>query len=344
MLTSKHPHIKTPSFSNISSLASLLSVSESALFKIASNIEKLHKPGKLLCKKNGEPRPTHDAKEPLKTIHEHIKNRILKQVIYPQYMVGGIADPINPRNCITNANIHLRKKILIAEDIKDFFPSSNTKIVYDIWKYCFKCSPEIADILTKLTTYNKSLPQGWKTSGYIANLTFWDKEPVLVELFEKYGYSYSRFIDDITVSSKHIISEKQKSFIISNIYGMLYSKGYKPKRSKHEILSSRNTMCITGLVVNGKKPTITKKERNKVRSLVFQLEQQSKKNNVQYCKNWKSVSGMVGRICSLHKAEGGKLRERLQVIKPPKHLLNKTNKRKKCHTRNPHLRTKNTAT
>lgn len=313
-----YPIINMPPIARMSALASLLSVDKSKLFEIANSIESYYKPGKLMIKKNGDLRKTHDAKGPLKRIHENIKNRILKKVIYPTYILGGIADPINPRTYKTHAVIHSNKKIIITEDIKDFFPSTDTKTVHNIWQYCFHFAPKIASMLTRLTIYKNMLPQGWKTSSYLANLVFFDKEPQLVLRLEKRGYSYSRYMDDITVSSKHLISNHEKKFIISEAYGMLFSKGYQPKRNKHEILTPRSAMKVTGLIVNRKNPTIPKKERHNIQIMVYQLEKRftNEKKTLQYDKDWKSLSGKVGRVSSFHFHEGKKLRERMKKIKP----------------------------
>lgn len=318
MGASKKPVIKISPIANVKSLASILSMSEQELLEIAANVDQLWKPGKLLKKKTGEPRPTSDAREPLKTVHEHIKNRILKQVDYPLYMQGGIADPKSPRSCTSHAKIHANKRILIAEDVKDFFPSSDCSVVYGIWQYLFNFSPDIAQLLTTLTTHNGCLPQGWKTSGYLANLVFWDREPDLVIHLEQQGYSYSRFMDDVTVSSRYRMSQKHKTDVISNIYGMLFGNGFTPKRSKHEIVAANAPMRVTNLGVNGKQPTVPKKERQKVRAMVYQLElrAQNEIGGDLYLKEWRKVSGKVGRISSMHKIEGGDLRRRLRSIKP----------------------------
>jgi len=295
----------------IKSLASKLSITEEELINISNSIDKLWKPGKLLYKKNGDPRPTINAKPQLKQLHEKIKNRLLKQVDYPTYLLGGIADSASPRDYKRHAAIHSGKQILISEDIKDFFPNTSYDIVYNIWKYIFQCTPEVAEILTKITILNGELPQGWKTSGYLANLALWDREPDLVEQLTKRGFTYSRFMDDITVSCKSKITKKQMSYIISMIYGMLFSKGYTPKRSKHQIATSINRMEVTGLTVNSKKPTLPNK--NKIRSAVHLCETKAKydRTSNNYKTLWRQTSGKVGT----HPNKGKKLRERLTAIK-----------------------------
>lgn len=124
------PVITVKPVGNISALAFILSTTEVELTTIVSNIALHHKPGKSFPKKNSkEIRRTHDAKPKLKRIHEHIKNRLLKQVDYPSYMMGGIADIELPRSCYEHAKIHLNKKILITEDIANFFPSASHEVI-----------------------------------------------------------------------------------------------------------------------------------------------------------------------------------------------------------------------
>lgn len=319
MSRNRHPVTNISPIAKVSSLASLLSTNESDLLYIARNIDQFHRPGRELKKRNGEPRQTHDAKQSLKTIHDMINKRILRKVDYPYYIQGGIAaDTGQPRGCRANAIIHSGKKLIITEDIKDFFPCISEEIVKKIWQYCFRFSPKIASILTCLTTYNNQLPQGWKTSSYLANLVFWDTEPDLVSSLEQQGYSYSRYMDDITVSSGRYINNNQKTYVISRVYGMLFSKGFAPKRSKHEILGQSQPMTVTGLIVNGKNPTVSKRKRREVRTGIFQLEKLLRENrsDADCCKRWEQLSGLVGYISTCHPEEGKKLRARLREIKP----------------------------
>jgi hypothetical protein len=312
----KKVYSKTSPIAKIESLASILSVSPQELIDISNSIDTLWKPGKKLLKKSGEPRPTVDAKPRLKRLHEKIKNRLLKQVYFPPYLLGGIADTMTRRDYKQHATIHAGKNILISEDIKDFFPNSSYEVVYGIWKFVFRCTPEVAKLLTDITTLNGSLPQGWKTSGYLANLAFWDLEPELVAKLTKRGFVYSRFMDDITASCKYSINNKQKTFIVDSIYGMLFKKGYGPKRSKHQIVSRNNRMEVTGLTVNSRRPTLPNKHA--IRAAVHKCERMAKhtRSSYEYKKLWNSVSGKVGTLTRFHPLNGKQLRERLRAVKP----------------------------
>lgn len=225
---------------------------------------------------------------------------------------------MTPRDYKRHATIHSGKNILISEDVKDFFPSSSIIVVNGIWKYLFRCTPEVAELLTNITTLNGSLPQGWKTSGYLANLVFWDIEPEFVRRLMMRGFTYSRFMDDITVSCKARINNTSKTFVINVIYRMLFSKGYSPKRSKHQIISNGKRMEVTGLTVNGKSPSLSKKEQNNIRAAVHGCECHAKgdRTSAMYKKLWNRASGRVGTLTRFHVEKGAELRRRLRTVKP----------------------------
>lgn len=318
MYQDRSAYSKIRPIGRIDALASILSISVEELRAISSSVESFWIPGKTLLKKSGEPRATSNAERPLKELHEKIKNRLLKQVSYPYYLLGGISDSMMPRDYKRHAAIHSGKTILISEDIKDFFPSTKIDIVHSIWQRLFHFSPDIASILTSLTTYNDCLPQGWKTSGHLANLAFWDLEPDLVEKLEKRDLVYSRFMDDITVSSRRRISNSEKSFIVSEVYRMLSLRGYSPKRTKHQIAPNNNRMEVTGLNVNKNKPSMPKSKRKVIRARVHRCENHYTHDCISesYRKLWESTSGNISTLTRFHEDEGKKLRERLQQIKP----------------------------
>jgi len=124
---------KVGSIAHIEALASVLSTTTAELLDLSENIPSLWKPGKILRKKDGNPRHTHDARKPLKVIHERIKKQLLKQVEYPHYILGGISDKQTPRDYFSHAALHTKKKILISEDIRDLesLPKAEDKIAFD---------------------------------------------------------------------------------------------------------------------------------------------------------------------------------------------------------------------
>ncbi|MDE1464830.1 reverse transcriptase family protein [Spartinivicinus poritis] len=308
------PQYTKKPIAKISSLCKLLNITHQGLLKLSSNSDKFFFITKTIDKPDGEKRITFDVKENLKAIHRLIKSRIFSNILYPQYLQGSIKG----RYYIGNCQIHTGQRLVISEDIKNFFPSINSDVIYRMWLKLFGFSPEVASILTELVTFQGSLPQGAITSSYIANLVLWEQEPILVKKLSHKGIKYSRYIDDITISSEQFLSKNEITNIISEVIQMIFSIGGKPNRKKHCIMPSHGPQSVHNLNVNSDYPTLPKKERKKLRAQVYKLERFAEFaiGGEQYEKEYKSLFGKISRMAQLHPVEGGKLKERLNAIKP----------------------------
>lgn len=267
-------------------------------------------------KKDGSPRMTYDAYPALKRVQHKIVQKILHKVRFPRYLHGGIKDAEFPRDHVSNAALHTGAAILILDDIADFYPSLNRKLVFTVWLRFFGFSPEVAELLTKLTTRKGSIPQGAKTSSYLANLAFWDREAQLVEELKAMGLTYSRFVDDVTYSSRRRIPDSAVGEARAKVYRMLTSKGCRPKRSKSQVSRKGRKLEVTGLITAGRSPAISKDERKRIRSAVHSLEKAVDKEGMtpENRKAWDSVKGRVGRLVRLKHAEGKQLSQRLGAL------------------------------
>ncbi len=246
LIMEKLKYLNKPIYS-IKSLTLLLGINKAQLLQIAKNSNKYFQLVKQI-KKDGSERDCHNIREPLKSIHKKIKGKIISNVYYPLYIQGSIKG----RSNLTNAKLHERSAVIVQLDIKNFFPSIKTKYIYDLWKYFFNFSDEVSNLLTNLITFKGSFIQGSTLSSDIANLIFWDKEHYLVEKFKDNGLVYSRYIDDINISSKNKISDILKTDVIQQVHSMAKSKELKLKNNKTKILNKNNQLLVTGLVVNDK--------------------------------------------------------------------------------------------
>lgn len=270
----------------------------------------LHK----IPKKDGSFRDTHDAKLRLKTVHEKIVKRFLRDIQYPEYLQGGV----KKRDCISNAKHHIQANTIISEDITNFFPSISKKIIYEVWVKFFHFSHEVAECLSELVTYNGFLVQGCKASGYLCNLILWDREYQLVQKLKAKGLTYTRYVDDVNVSANHDISNQEKSEIISSIISLFNSVGAKPNRKKHKIMNKGSSQIINKMNVTAKRPTINKSERNNIRAAVHECELKfdKSKNLLEYKELFESTLGRVMYMKRLHPQEADKLLKRLELVKP----------------------------
>ena len=289
------------------------------MLNVSKNANELYRPAKEKLKSDGTVRQTYDALPLLKNIQRRIKFNILDRVRFPTYLTGSIKG----RDYKTNAELHQGAKIVITEDIGSFFPSTTDEHVFDIWRRFFGFSHEVAECLRALTSRHGVLPQGATTSPQLANLVFWRNEPQLHDRLYAEGIIYSRFVDDVAASSRTLITPDKKREIIAAIYGLMLHEGYKPKRQKHELKTSRERMAVTTLTTN-QKPGIAQTERARIRAAVHHLEKSALigQSDIGQSKEFRSVLGKVNNLSRFHSGEAKLLKVRLTRLLTLSHGMN----------------------
>lgn len=312
-----YPHQRIQS---IASLSAALRVPESELVELATTASSQYRPAKPITKADGSVRQPWDALPRLKRAQQQIQAKLLRRVEYPYYLTGSLPGR-SPR---ANASLHKTPAIVISEDIARFFPTTRAELVYGVWAGLFGFSEEVAGILTALTTKDGFLPEGASTSSYLANLVFWDCEPRVVEQLAQLDATYSRYVDDVTVSSSKALTPAEIGRCMAIVYGMFGSQGYKAKRKKHEIVRANAPMRVTKLVVN-KRPALPKADRKAVRAAVYKLEEivnsyQPLPDGIQTLLN--STSGRVSRLGQFHPAQAAPLKARIAMVRERLAYLN----------------------
>lgn len=315
------PEYKFKSIGSVNALARLLRLPLSRVQYLANNASDFYRVAKIEQKKSGGQRVTYDAYTNLKSIHRTLQHQIFKKVIYPQYIQGSISG----RSYITNVRNHTKSKIVICEDISNFFPTIKADQVEKMFMRLFRFPQDVAQTLTSLMTLNGTVPQGGVCSSYIANLVMWEKESVLALRFMKSKLTYTRYVDDITVSSKSYMTKREISDVIASIYGMLRHYGVEPNKSKHEVLGNGTHQTVHRVGVNGNRPSFGKEEKKTVRSAVHNLSTLFTDDHCtyeDYLRVFSSVSSQVGKLQQLNEFQGKKYREVLNAIKPSIKRLN----------------------
>lgn len=310
------PIYNGPSIDNSVTLANILKCSQSLLERLSIssdlNYSTWREP-----KKNGGFRVIDAPKDELKQVQRAILVDVLRKVHFPSYLQGSIQG----RDYITDATLHMRKKVLIGEDIKDFFPSVKSDVVLNIWRDFFGFSQWVSTTLTGLTTFRGYLPQGAPTSSYIANLVLWDIEPELQLKLYELGFTYSRYVDDISISCSHAASNGELKFVQDEVRSTLSIKGLALNLEKQTISESSGQMSVHNVIVNKGQPTKRKKERGKIRAAVRECEilaQEIGRSSREYQKIYSRAYGRVSEMSRypLHRNAARKLFNRLEVVKP----------------------------
>lgn len=309
-LTLLKPSYSKEPIRSVRSLCAMLRLGESELRALAADASSLYRTVK---PKPGSKRETFDALPRLKAVHRRIKTQILERVVFPEYLTGSLKG----RDYKANAAIHAGQRVLVCEDVKGFFPSVSAAQVNDVWVGFFGFSGEVGQLLTQLTTKDGALPQGAIPSSFIANLVLWRVEPLVQAKLAAKNITYSRYVDDISMSSPNYLSRAAKTGAIGMVYGMLRSAGLTAGRAKHEIFDGSTPMIVTKLVVNGARPALSKEKRSAVRAAVFQLQQEvsSDQGSADALAAINKLAQRVGQLGRFHPRLGTRYKAQLQAAR-----------------------------
>lgn len=186
---------------------------------------------------------------------------------------------VRERTIMTNALMHLNQKNVLNIDLCDFFDSFNFGRVrgFFIKNRDFKLCPEIATVIAQIACYENKLPQGSPCSPVITNLITHALDIRLASLARKHSCTYSRYADDITISSSkntfptHIMRQDEGKYIPSkSLKNEIKRAGFSINDAKTRIQYKDSRQDVTGLIVN-KKPNVKKEYWRTVRSQCYTL-------------------------------------------------------------------------
>lgn len=194
----------------------------------------------------------------LKTLKYNLDN-----LYKPEICVHGF---VKNRNTHTNAQCHLGKKFLLKLDIKDFFDTINIESVKNAFEY-LGFSSEIALTLSKISTLNNKLAQGFPTSPIIANIVCIQMDKDIQEFCKSHNATYTRYADDISISSDSFFQDKKQ------IESILFKYGFKLNELKSQRFKKGQNLYVTGLsIADNLYPRIPKSIKHNLRQHLHYIE------------------------------------------------------------------------
>lgn len=219
-------------------------------------------------------RPAPFAKLPVKVkertidnpidVVKYIQNRIYQWLLQPLLLPEHICGGVKGKSLLSNITRHLGASVIVTLDIKSFFPSVTTYQVYAVWSELLGCSPEVAGILTRLTTFRWHLPQGAPTSSALANLVLYSLDQPIRDHCGREEILYTTWIDDLAFSgkeSRRVINVAVKSLRVG---------GFAVPHGKLKIMPDHQRQILTGLLLN-RQPGILKRYISATRSGIHKL-------------------------------------------------------------------------
>jgi hypothetical protein len=305
------PYYKNNPIGSTRALARALNKPESYLRKLSKNASHMYRVARygILIKEDGSQKVIYNPAYPLKSLQQTINERILCAVIFPFYINGGIRNRSYRNNCLLHTETHTVVKL----DISTFFESIHTDEIRQLWQRFFHFPTPVAKLLTELTTFNGYLPRGAPTSSYLANLIFWDVEPQLANFLSENEITYSRYIDDVTLSAKRSLGNDGIADGISKVYGMFYQKHVSPNRVKQKIMHNNEAMQVHRINVNGKLPTIPKITRKGIEAGVHNLARDVKLYGFsnEIIARWTKLNGSIAWMGQFHPEQSKKLKRKI---------------------------------
>ena len=221
---------------------------------------------------------TYDAHQWLKELQRKINERLLSRISYPAYVVGGIPG----RRLRDAVERHTNARSLLTFDVTHFFESTQEAHIMRAVQHALKCPPDVAATISSLGTIDGHLPRGAPTSSYLANLMFITDEPELVGYLEglPHHFRYTRWVDDITISSRVPIGREAQALVTDRISAMLRRRNLKFTREKDIPHSQRKkrraawdarAILVHNIEVRGDRLIVPKSRRKHVRAGVHKL-------------------------------------------------------------------------
>lgn len=168
------------------------------------------------------------------------------------------------KSIITNSLKHRNKRWVLNFDLADFFPSINFGRVTGYFEKNnrFSFPKEVANTIAHIACTDDGLPQGSPCSPVISNLIAQALDYRLSKLAKKCGCSYSRYADDITISSnskvfpelvaKRETPDSNKWNLSEQILRIVNESGFQINDSKTRMQYKNSRQQVTGLIVNSK--------------------------------------------------------------------------------------------
>lgn len=185
-------------------------------------------------------------------------NKLLQSLYRGKY--ASVHGFLTGRSIITNALRHILKKEILNFDLSNFFPSINFGRVYGMLMGPeYKLKRETALLIAKICCDKQGLPQGAPTSPILSNMVCSKLDSELKKLVTEEKCTYTRYADDITISTKArnlpkkiVILDQKKKKISPEIIAIVENNDFKINNKKTHIKTLHDRQTVTGLVVNQK--------------------------------------------------------------------------------------------
>jgi hypothetical protein len=283
------PEVEKLNIQSVNRLADLLKIPAKRLLSLSPHytpFDHVRPPRPFQKQPPSHPRRIDNPCEDLRWIQKRINRRLLAPICFPPHIMGAL----RKRGVLDNAERHHGASLLVTLDVKQCFPSITNKHIYSVWQELLGCVPPVASLLTKLTTFERHLPQGAATSPLLANLFIWKIDAPIREACEQLGVTYSTWIDDLAFSGEHARDLIQIAAVT------LRGNGLRVSRRKIRIMGPRDPKMVTGTRLGAHRIRAPQEKLDRVRSGIHKFEG----GMIADDKAERYIKGLVGQLRFIH--------------------------------------------
>ena len=263
-------------------------------------------------KRSGGFREICAPEEELKQIQHAVMRMITKGLRFlPHNAAHGFT---KKRNCKTSLQVHqaAKSRWFLKLDIKDFFPNTSFGNILtamdNVYPFC-AMDRALKETIAMLCTRNGETPQGAPTSPMITNMVMVANDVAITEYCKENNLIYTRYADDILISSKVSFDWEKVQQDIQNIL-----KHYELKTEKTRYGSFNGRNWNLGLMYNNQgKITVGHKKKQLVKNLVHNY---MTKPECKTYENWYNLIGTVGYCAYIEPEYFEKYMEIIKANKP----------------------------
>lgn len=279
-------------------------LNQSPLFKVSSRrrlatilkleLEELENlaNGTGLYKEWDEPKPKGGTRHienpirPLKKLQARIAT-LLGRIEAPAFLFC----PVKRRSYVGNAAVHRHNTMVHTLDIGNYFQSTKPNRVHWFYRHVMQCSPDVAAVLTKISTFNEHLPTGSPLSpllSFFSHMAMWER---IVEIVRATDCTITVYIDDVTISGMNI-----PAGLLWKVRQIIHNNGLRYHKEKHY---HNKPAEITGTIVNNGSVLLPNRRHKALYDLRLKLQTASseEKDEIKI-----KIKGHEGSLTQLTKA------------------------------------------
>lgn len=193
---------------------------------------------------------------PLKQVQQKLNTYILSKYTFLECLYGFVKG----KSIVDHAFVHNKAKYIVNIDLKNFFPTIHFGRVRGIFLNTpFSLPERVATILARIACFQNALPQGSPCSPSLSNIVCYTLDKQLLSLGKQYHFTYTRYADDITLSSdtpfsKEIVYRTKENIVVlgKKLRNCIEKQGFIINETKTKYSWNNERKEVTGLIINEK--------------------------------------------------------------------------------------------